>query len=72
MTPEEALKKAVEACGSEAELARRIGLTAQAINQWTVAPVRRVLEIEKATDGQVSRQQLCPDMYPAEQTERAA
>lgn len=71
MTPEEALQKAIKACGTEAELARRIGLTAQAINQWKVAPPLRVLEIENATQGKVSRHQLRPDLYP-EESEAAA
>jgi DNA-binding transcriptional regulator YdaS (Cro superfamily) len=64
MTPEAALQKAVEICGGEAELARRIGITVQAVNQWKVAPPRRVLQIEEATGGQVTKEQLCPDMYP--------
>lgn len=72
MTPEEALQKAVVECGTAAELSRRIGVTAQAINQWKVAPPLRVLEIERATDGKVSRHQLRPDMYPTEQSEAAA
>lgn len=67
MTPEAALKKAVEACGTEAELARRIGVTGQAINQWKVAPPRRVLAIEAATNGAVSRHDLCPAMYPRQE-----
>jgi DNA-binding transcriptional regulator YdaS (Cro superfamily) len=37
-----------------------------------VAPPLRVLEIERATEGKVTRHQLRPDMYPAEQNEAAA
>lgn len=68
MTPHEALRLAVEKCGSEAELARRIGVTGQAINQWKVAPPLRVLDIERASG--VSRHLLRPDLYPIESSEK--
>jgi DNA-binding transcriptional regulator YdaS (Cro superfamily) len=71
MTPEEALQKAKEVCGSATELSRRIGVTIQAISQWKVAPPKRALEIERATDGQVTKEQLCPTMYPQENSEAA-
>lgn len=74
MTPEEALKEAIDVCGSEAALARLIGetpgqgtITGQAINQWKIAPPLRVLAIEKATGGRVTRHQLRPDLYPPEE-----
>lgn len=66
MTPEEALQKAVTVCGNQTELSRRIGVTIQAVNQWRVAPPLRVLDIERATGGEVSRHELRPDLYPAE------
>lgn len=72
MSPAEALRKAINICGSEAELARRVGVTGQAVNQWDVAPHRRAIEIEKATGGQVSRHDLCPDLYPPEANEEGA
>lgn len=71
MTPEEALQKAVKVCGTATELSRRIGLTVQAISQWKVAPPKRALAIEKATEGQVTRFELCPEMYPQESSEAA-
>jgi DNA-binding transcriptional regulator YdaS (Cro superfamily) len=71
MTPEEALQKAKEVCGSATELGRRIGVTVQAIGQWKVAPAKRALAIERATEGQVPKEQLCPDMYPQENSEAA-
>lgn len=66
MTPEEALQKAIAACDGKAELARRIGVTGQAVNQWKVAPPLRALEIERATEGKITRHELRPDLYPAE------
>lgn len=63
MTQEEALLKAIEACTSAAELARRLGVTDQAINQWKVAPAARVIDIETATGKKVTRFQLRPDIF---------
>lgn len=71
MTQEEALEKAVKACGGPAELARRFGVTVQAVSQWKVAPSLRVLAIEEATGGEVSRHDLRPDLYPQENSEAA-
>ncbi|MBE0471206.1 MAG: helix-turn-helix domain-containing protein [Methyloprofundus sp.] len=40
--------------GSQAELARRLGVDRAAVNQWmqTGLPARRAVEIEKLTNGQ--------------------
>jgi DNA-binding transcriptional regulator YdaS (Cro superfamily) len=45
-----------------AELAREIGITAQAISQWDDVPPLRVLAVERATG--VPRHELRPDLYP--------
>lgn len=53
--------------GAKSELARRIGVTPQAINNWIVndtIPVRKVILIEAATGGRVTRHQICPEFYP--------
>lgn len=42
--------------------AQRLGITAQAISQWTRVPVERVLDVERITG--VSRTELRPDIYP--------
>ena len=67
MTPTEALEKAAALVGGEAELARRLGITKAAVNQWRRAPIRRVIAIEKACDGEVRRHELRPDIYPPEE-----
>jgi len=61
-----ALKKAVEIVGSQSELARRIGVKQQNIWSWLNRPVPAefVIPIERATDGQVTRHELRPDIYP--------
>lgn len=72
MTPQEALKQAIETCGGEAVLARHVGVTPQAVNQWDVSPPLRVLEIERATNGAIQRHQLRPDLYPSPNASEAA
>lgn len=56
------LQKAIEACGTSADLAERLGITAQAISQWDRVPPLRVLDVERASG--VSRYELRPDIYP--------
>ena len=64
-TPEQALIEAVKALDGPSGLARALNdITPQAVSQWKVAPIRRVLEIERVTG--VSRHRLCPDLYPLE------
>jgi DNA-binding transcriptional regulator YdaS (Cro superfamily) len=64
MTREDALKRAIEIVGSPTKLAKALGVTQQAVSSWRIAPVRRVLDIEKETG--VSRHSLRPDFYPRE------
>lgn len=58
-----ALKKAIELAGGEKALAAHFNITRQAVEQWTVCPPFRALELEKLTG--VSRHELRPDLYPA-------
>jgi len=58
MTP---LDKAKKAAGSAKELARRIGVTPQAISQWDEVPLNRVLVVERETG--ISRHELRPDVF---------
>jgi DNA-binding transcriptional regulator YdaS (Cro superfamily) len=60
-----ALKKAIESAGGQAEFARLIGITAQAVSQWDEVPPLRVLVVEKVSG--VSRSELRPDLYPVEE-----
>ena len=63
------------ACGSQAELARRIGVTPMTVSQWKTRksiPPQYVLLIEAATAYQVSRHELRPDIYPVERIKQTA
>lgn len=57
-----ALQIAIDVAGSSISLARLIGVTPQAISQWTRVPAERVLQVENATG--VPREALRPDIYP--------
>ncbi|MDR7027241.1 transcriptional regulator [Rhizobium rosettiformans] len=58
------LAKAIKAVGGPAEMARRIGVTVQAVCQWKKVPPNRVLTVERVSG--VSRSDLRPDLYPPE------
>lgn len=59
---EAALSRAVGLVGGSRRLARLLGLTRQAVEQWPRCPALRVLAVERATG--VPRFELRPDLYP--------
>jgi pyruvate,orthophosphate dikinase len=60
-----ALERAINTAGGTAALARTINVTPQAISQWHRVPAERVIAVEGATNGEVTRSDLRPDLYPA-------
>jgi DNA-binding transcriptional regulator YdaS (Cro superfamily) len=61
------LSRAIKAAGGLAPFADAIGVTRQAASQWKRRiPAERVLDIERACGGTVTRHELRPDLYPAE------
>ena len=66
-----ALQTAVEIAGGQTALGELIGRDQRAVWSWLnitkKAPAEEVLKIENAVDGQVSRHELRPDIYPIEQ-----
>lgn len=71
-----AIQKAAQAAGGQSALARKIGCTPQAVQRWCKTgnvPADRVVAVELAVDGAVSRTELRPDLYvPAAPVEQAA
>lgn len=55
------LEQAIQAAGDMVKLANLIGLTVQAVAQWSEVPPERCLSVEAATG--VSRHVLRPDIY---------
>lgn len=63
----EALTRAIEVCGSQAALARAVGVKQAHIWNWLnrdkKVPGEFVMRIEQATGGQVTRYELRPDIF---------
>lgn len=66
MSTEHPLDKAARIVGTQAELARRLGVTKGALNQWKDegrgVPARHCPSIERETGGQVRCEELCADV----------
>ncbi|MCF7545293.1 transcriptional regulator [Pseudomonas petrae] len=75
MNSAEAAKKASRLLGSQAEMARRLQVTAPTVNQWCsgerAVPAKRAIEIEALTGGAVDRADLCPS-FPWAQIQPAS
>lgn len=58
------LERAFEILGNPSRLAKSLGITPWAVSKWDVnnPPKDRCLEIEKATDYQVTAEELRPDI----------
>ncbi len=73
MTTQPALQKAIATLGGQVKLADAIQTSQQNVSNWLrtgkVAPDKVIL-IEKVTG--VSRHELRPDIYPPEESKRAA
>lgn len=70
-TPEKTpLERALEKFGSQAALAVVVGRTQQAVSEicrrGSAVPAEWVLPIENATNGEITRHELRPDIYPLE------
>lgn len=67
--PLTALQRAVELCGTQAELSRRIQLDQRYLWNWLNRDLKASPEycraIEDATNGRVTRYQLRPDVFGA-------
>lgn len=67
------IERAVKAVGGQARLAAKVGVSINAVSLWVRGarrgkpiPAERVLQIERATGGAVTRHELRPDIYPVE------
>lgn len=60
-----ALQKAIDMHGNASALARALGVSFVAVYKWRKGqvPPERALEIERLTDGAVTRQDLRPDLF---------
>lgn len=58
------IRKAVTAAGGVNALAAAVGIRRQALYAWPRVPPKRVIAIEAATGGKVTRHEMRPDIYP--------
>lgn len=67
------MKTAVVLAGGQTALARHLGITQGAISQWRAVPAVHVVPIETLIEGQVTRNQMRPDIFgPAPDSKGAA
>ena len=62
----QAIDKAIAIVGTQSSLARKLGISPQAVAQWRSGarriPVEQAVAIEKATAGKVTARALRPDL----------
>ena len=58
------VKQACDIVGGPNRLAELLGCRRQALYQWDEVPRGRAIEIEEATDGQIPRHRVRPDLFP--------
>lgn len=68
MSNPSALERAINRVGSQAALAKALKVKPQHVWNWLnrdkKVPAEMVIPIETATEGEVTRHQLRPDLYP--------
>lgn len=67
MKTSNAIELAIKTVGSQSKLAAILSVKQQAVSNWKAVgfpPPNRVIAIERATNGAVTRHQLRPDIYP--------
>jgi DNA-binding transcriptional regulator YdaS (Cro superfamily) len=60
------MNAAIKYFGSQKRMAQAVNVSQKTICSWLHkgVPAERVLEIERATNGHVTRHELRPDLYP--------
>ncbi len=58
------VKRAADLVGGVPALADMLGVKRQTFYQWQRVPAERVLQIETATQGKLTRHEMRPDLYP--------
>ena len=56
--------EAIKKMGGTASAGKMIGISSQAVSQWKMVPIERVLQMEKATFGRILCSDVRPDIFP--------
>ena len=68
----EALERILDLLGGYAAVGRSLEITTSAVHQWRKVPAEHCLTLEVATQGQVTRYEMRPDIFgPAPDSEAA-
>ncbi len=62
-------KRLVKAVGSQTAIAKALGISSAAVHKWGQLgriPAERVIQLERLAEGQVTRYEMRPDLYPDE------
>ena len=68
------LDSTLKRLGSRAKLAKTLGISAQAVQEWVErqkVPAHRAIEVEEKTAGLIQRWELRPDLWPEPVAEAA-
>lgn len=60
------LLEAIKLGGGPGAVGAAFNITREAVQQWKRCPAERVLQLERLIGGQISKEQLRPDLYPPE------
>lgn len=52
------LSRVIQHFGGQSELARKLGIKPQAVQQWKRIPLDRALEIEELTEGAITAREI--------------
>lgn len=61
---EKAKNEAIKKMGGTASAGKMIGISSQAVSQWKIVPIERVLQMEEATSGRILCSDIRPDIFP--------
>lgn len=62
----EVIQAAIDKAGGLIKLAQKLQLAPSTVSEWRRVPGERVLSVERATGGLVTKEMLRPDLYPVE------
>lgn len=74
MSKDSPICQAIRICGGQGQLAEKAYVDQRTVSHWKVTgtvPAKRVLAVEAATGGKVTRYQLRPDIYGPDPAEEA-